>query len=250
MKTMTKNLLLAAALLLSALPAIAQTDAERLHGAIFAQDSQGNLDSAITTYRQLAYSGLTQRDVAAEAQYRLAQALLAKGDVTAATREFERLERDFADYQKLVARLSAPRPAPGLGTAGPFAATPLDAVKVLLLEAQASRFDAGVPISLRGKITQMVWANPRSFMLVDAGNQKYAIQLTSPNTMVQQGLSRNTFTVDQEILVQALRPNQGRLASQDTEVVQANLINSPDGKLLFDWSKVPESIRAPIEPKK
>ena len=74
--------------------------------------------------------------------------------------------------------------------------------------------------------------------------------LTSPNTMVQQGLSRNTFTVSQEVLVQALRPNQGRLASQDTEVVQANLINSPDGKVLFDWSKVPESIKAPIELKK
>src|SRR5215510_12080512 len=144
MKTMTKNLLLAAALLLSALPAIAQTDAERLHGAIFAQDSQGNLDSAITTYRQLAYSGLTPRDVAAEAQYRLAQALLTKGEVTAATREFERLERDFADYQKLVASLSSRNAIRLVMPAQPL----LDGIKPLLLEAQTSRFDGGAPVSL------------------------------------------------------------------------------------------------------
>src|SRR5262245_43368492 len=104
---MIKNLMLAGVLLASVLPATAQTAAEQLQKAIFAQDSQGNVDTAITAYRQLAYSGLTPRDVAAEAQYRLAQALLTKGEVTAATREFERLERDFADYQKLVANLSS-----------------------------------------------------------------------------------------------------------------------------------------------
>src|SRR5262245_41374282 len=139
---MSKTLLLAATLLVS-LPAAAQTASEQLQKAIFAQDSQGNLEGAITIYRQLAYSGLTPQDVAAEAQYRMAQALLGKGDVTAATREFERLERDFADYQKLVASLATARrvaPAP----AGP--------VHALLIEARSSRFDSGVSGSFQGKV--------------------------------------------------------------------------------------------------
>src|SRR5262245_44278471 len=126
---MTRNLLLLALMTLIALPAAAQTAAEQLQKAIFAQDSQGNVDSAITMYRQLAYSGLTPRDVAAEAQYRLAQALLVKGDVPAATREFERMERDFADYQKLVANLAASRRSPAPAPGG-F----LNDVKALLIE--------------------------------------------------------------------------------------------------------------------
>src|SRR5262245_44422184 len=159
---MIKNILLVAVMALIALPATAQTAAEQLQRAIFAQDSQGNLDAAITIYRQLAYSGLIPRDVAAQAQYRLAQSLLAKGDITTATREFERLERDFADYQKLVANLAATRPTAHGAPGGGF----LEPVKGLLLEAQASRFDAGIPVSLQGKIIQMVWTNPRSVMVV------------------------------------------------------------------------------------
>src|SRR5262245_53584394 len=163
-ETMTRNLLLVAVMALIALPAAAQTAAEQLQRGIFAQDSQGNLDGAITTYRQLAYSGLTPRDVAAQAQYRLAQALLAKGDVPAATREFERLERDFADYQKLVAGLASVHTAApaGIGLAdairlqqAPF----LDDVKMLMLEAQKSGFDTGLPVSIQGKITMAVWTN-------------------------------------------------------------------------------------------
>ena len=49
---MTKSLLLAAALMMSALPATAQTAAEQLQRGIFTQDSQGNVDAAITIYRQ------------------------------------------------------------------------------------------------------------------------------------------------------------------------------------------------------
>src|SRR5262245_35121318 len=196
---MSKTLLLAATLLVS-LPAAAQTASEQLQKAIFAQDSQGNLEGAITIYRQLAYSGLTPQDVAAEAQYRMAQALLGKGDVTAATREFERLERDFADYQKLVASLAtarhAPAPAGAVGSVFPREA------EGLLIEARTSRFDAGIPVSFRGKITAVVWTNPRSVMMVDAGNQKYGVQLTTPQALVQQGLSRTTFTVGQEVVIQ------------------------------------------------
>jgi tetratricopeptide (TPR) repeat protein len=244
---MTKHLLLAATLFLGALPATAQTASEQLQGAIFAQDSQGNLDAAIATYRQLAYSGLTPRDVAAEAQYRLGQALLAKGDITAATREFERMERDFPDYQQMVSRLAAARhgaltPAPAPAAAG--------VVQGLLKDASHSRFDAGLPVSFRGKVTQILWQNPRSVMVIDTGAQKYLVQLTTPMQIIQQGGTRNMFTLGDEVVVQGIQPNQGRLIFNDMEAVQANVINAVDGRVMFDWSKVPESARAPLEPVK
>ena len=233
---MTKNLLLAAVVFMTVLPAIAQTDSEQLQKGIFAQDSQGNLDSAIAIYRQLAYSGLTQRNVAAEAQYRLAQALLAKGDITAATREFERMERDFADYQKLVSSLAARKRGPSAPAEG--AGSEVDA---LLREARTLRFDTGVSVSFRGKVTQSRWSASEVIIVVDAGAQKYLVQLTSPQVFIAQGGDRKaTFKLGEEVVVQALRPSPAGLAMNDMEVVQANLVSAVDGRVLFDWSKVPK----------
>src|SRR5262249_37546273 len=120
----------------------------------------------------------------------------------------------------------------------------------LLIEARSSRFDSGVSGSFQGKVTQVQWSNPRSIILVDAGPQKYAVQLTTPNALVSQGLTRFTITVGQEVVVQGMRPNQGRTAWDNPEVVQASLIPSLDDRVVFDWSKVPEATRAPIEPVK
>src|SRR5215471_6896151 len=92
--------------LLMALPAAGQTAAELLQKGIYAQETEGNLDNAILIYRQIVNSAPAQREVAAQAQYRLAQALLQKGDLATASKEFERLARDYADYQKLISNLA------------------------------------------------------------------------------------------------------------------------------------------------
>src|SRR5215469_14286245 len=93
-------------LLLAAIPARAQTTSELLQKGIYAQETEGNLDNAILIYRQIVNSAPSQRDVAAQAQYRLAQAQLQKGNLTEASREFERLARDYADYGSLVSSLA------------------------------------------------------------------------------------------------------------------------------------------------
>lgn len=246
---MIRNLLLAAALMMSALPVSAQSAAEQLQRGIFAQESQGNLDTAIAIYRQVAYSGLTPRDIVAEAQYRLAQALLAKGEVPAAAREFERLEREFADYRKLVAGLANARVAQSSSAAG-HGQWASGALGALVAEARSSRFDSGAQFGFRGRVTRFEWLNPRCVLVVDTGSQKYVVQLTTPPAMLEQGITRFMFTVNQEVVVQAIQPNQGRLSTNETEVVQANGISSPDGKVIFDWSKVAESARAPVDEKK
>ena len=106
-------------LLLAAIPARAQTTSELLQKGIYAQETEGNLDNAILIYRQIVNSAPTQRDIAAQAQYRLAQALLQKGDLTTASKEFERLARDYSEYGGLVSSLAGQmRPVPAAGGRG------------------------------------------------------------------------------------------------------------------------------------
>ncbi|MBV8846436.1 MAG: hypothetical protein JO307_26825 [Bryobacterales bacterium] len=95
-----------ASVLLAALPAVAQTATELLERGIYAQETEGNVDNAVLIYRQIVNSAPAQRDIAAQAQYRLAQALLQKGDLVTAAKEFDTLSRNYADYSGLVSSLS------------------------------------------------------------------------------------------------------------------------------------------------
>ena len=98
---------LAAAAALLALPAAAQTAGELLQKGIYTQDTAGDLDGAIAIYRQIVNSGNSPRDIAAQAQYRLAQSLIEKGDLANGATEFSNLARNYADYGKLIASLAA-----------------------------------------------------------------------------------------------------------------------------------------------
>lgn len=55
------------------------TAAELLQKGIYAQETAGDLDGAIKIYHQIVDSHPTQREIAAQAQYRLGMTLLEKG---------------------------------------------------------------------------------------------------------------------------------------------------------------------------
>src|ERR1022692_4852788 len=74
---------------------------------IYTQETAGDLDGAIAIYRQIVSSGNSPRDLAAQAQYRLAQTLLQKGDLPNAAQEFEKLARNYADYGKLISSMAS-----------------------------------------------------------------------------------------------------------------------------------------------
>ena len=94
------------ALMLMAIPLSAQTAAEQLQKGIYDQETAGDLDGAIAIYHQIVNSGSSPRDIAAQAQYRLAQSLLQKGDLQNGAQEFSNLARNYADYNKLVSNLA------------------------------------------------------------------------------------------------------------------------------------------------
>ncbi len=221
------------ALTLAAVPVLAQTAAQELQRGIFAQESQGNLDSAITIYRQLANSTLTPREIAAQAQTRLVQTLLRKGDVSTATREMERLERDFPDYSKLVTNA----PTPGAQTHGPQSKSGEPdlfrlAIQDLMPSMNFANFDGGRTGAIRGTVEMVFWTNPTSYMVVDAG-KKYLVKLASPNAMVQLGMTRNTLKAGDPIVVQVLYPVPA-IEKNGVEGVQGMKVIDADLKPVFD----------------
>ena len=104
--------LLAATLL--ALPAtvLAQTEQQRLAEALqmqraaYNQDAAGNLDQAIAIYREIAGPMTADRGLAAEAQYRLSQALLQKGDMAGASDALVQLSAAYPDQAERISRLA------------------------------------------------------------------------------------------------------------------------------------------------
>ena len=100
---------LAAALTMAWLPAASaqpQTAAEQLAKAVYTQQSSGDLDGAIQMYREIIASNPTQRNIAAQAQFRLFQALLQKGDLNGAQQEFQNLVLNFSDNRDLIMKMA------------------------------------------------------------------------------------------------------------------------------------------------
>jgi len=92
-----------------AVQARAQSMAEQLEKGIHLQDTAGDPDEAIRTFRQILASSPAQRSIAAEAQYRLALALLQKGDLDGSSAEFQRLAAAYPEQKEFIASLAAHR---------------------------------------------------------------------------------------------------------------------------------------------
>ena len=85
------------ALMLMTSTGSAQSAAEQMQKAIYHQQTDGDLDAAIQGYRQIINSSPADRKVAAMAQFRLAQALLQKGELQEAAREFQALTAKLSE---------------------------------------------------------------------------------------------------------------------------------------------------------
>jgi len=92
--------ILAVLLLVPAAPG--QTTAELLQKGIYTQETVGDLDGAIKIYRQITGSHVQSHAYAAQAQFRLGQCLLKKGDNAGALKAFQQLVQDYPDQKKLI----------------------------------------------------------------------------------------------------------------------------------------------------
>jgi hypothetical protein len=77
---------------------------ELLEKGIYAEETKGDLDAAISIYQQLVGEAKAGQSLGAQAQFRLGQCLLKKGRVVEAQTAFEKLTRDFPNEKELIAK--------------------------------------------------------------------------------------------------------------------------------------------------
>lgn len=85
----------------------AQTPAELLQKGIYTQETAGDPDGAIQIYRQITASAPSQSPAAAQAQFRIADVLLQKGDLSGAALEFSILATRYSEHQALIAKMAS-----------------------------------------------------------------------------------------------------------------------------------------------
>jgi tetratricopeptide (TPR) repeat protein len=221
--------MLAASLLALAATSAAQTaqqrlaEAVRLQQAIHRQDAAGDLDAAIAIFRELASSSATDRAVAAEAQYRLAQSLLQKGELDAASQEIMTLSRLFPDQAELVSRLTGTRPGVGL--------PPLDAPSL----PPGFDFEPGNAASITGRVTRISMVNPIAWLMVSDGSSEWTLGMAAPRTLGELGLNRDTLKLGDEVRVDITLDRRGQVLTDGTILGRADsIVRAADGVQVFD----------------
>jgi tetratricopeptide (TPR) repeat protein len=221
------------AVCITATPGLAQTTTELLQKGIYAQETEGNLDNAILIYRQIVNSAPSQRDLAAQAQFRLAQALLQKGDLTSAAQEFDKLATDYSDYRNLVGSLSAQNSKREEHDRQAIEAKFLYNPPAAALAGMT--FDDTKPFNVTGKVTRLDLSSSVSTITVD-GPSSHIFALAAAADMMKQGFNRTALKPGDEVNVWGVpaaggQVIDGALASRADVVI----IN---GTTLFDRSKL------------
>lgn len=109
----------------------------------------------------------------------------------------------------------------------------LTAPSVIAHHSFAAEFDAMKPLTLKGIVTKIEWANPHTYFYIDVtgadGNVvNWGLEMGSPNGLMRAGWTRNTMHVGDEVTV------EGAQAKDGTNVGNARaVILSSTGKRLF-----------------
>ncbi len=133
-------LIFAASLLIPIYPTVAAEPLSvLLEKGIYAEETLGDLDQAIRIYGQISAKSKAERPIAAQAQFRQGQCLLAKGDQARAAAAFRALISDYPDQKDLVAEAEKLLSDLRAASQNPPA----------VLETQPRAFDDAVPATLR-----------------------------------------------------------------------------------------------------
>ncbi len=209
-----------AVIALAAVPVAAQSASELLQKGIYTQDTVGDLDGAIQIYRQILSSSPSQHEIAAEAQYRLAQALIRKGDLTGAALEFQTLARDYSEYQALISRMAAP----SLRVQHTPAAT------------DTAEFDSSKPVTISGTVNQLQWMNPRSWIsMTDGTGTAWRVATAATQELIAQQWTRDAVKLGDQISV------TGSLAKDGSKTALADTVTSATGKQLFNRANIAQA---------
>jgi hypothetical protein len=217
--------------LLGAMLAAAQTQpspqptaAELLQKGIYTQETAGDLDGAVKIYRQIVDSHPAQREIAAQAQYRLGLTLLAEGDANNASQEIQRLGWDFPDYKELIASAKSAGPQElRLAISKMVDGPPNSTI------ATNEQFDFTYATTVTGTVTQIQMMNPRAWLTVSSPGTltpQIRVAVSSPGALAAQGWNKDTLKLGDQVTV------VGAPARDHSSTLQATSV-SANGSVLW-----------------
>jgi hypothetical protein len=96
----------------------------------------------------------------------------------------------------------------------------------------AAEFDSSQPVQLRGTVVRVEWINPHTWIHIDVKQpdgtmERWMIEGGTPNTLLRQGLTRNSLPAGTEIMVDGYRAKSGENRANGRDLTFA------DGRKLF-----------------
>jgi Family of unknown function (DUF6152) len=95
-----------------------------------------------------------------------------------------------------------------------------------------SEFDAQSPVLLKGKIVEIEWVNPHTWIHVeivkpDGGKEVWMVEGGSPNSLLRRGVNKNSFAPGTEVVIDGYQARDHSLRAN------ARNVTFPDGRKLF-----------------
>jgi hypothetical protein len=77
-----------------------------------------------------------------------------------------------------------------------------------------AEFDGNVPVMLQGKVTKVEWINPHTWVhmtvVTNGTPQEWMVEAGTPNTLLREGLTRDSLKAGEEIIVRGYRAKDAR----------------------------------------
>ena len=105
-------------------------------------------------------------------------------------------------------------------------------VPVLAHHSFAAEFDANKAVTIKGKVVEVEWVNPHSWIHIDVTNpdgkvERWAVEGGAPNALLRRGWTKNSLPPGIEIIVEGFQAKDGAFRANGRD------ITFPDGKRLF-----------------
>jgi len=99
----------------------------------------------------------------------------------------------------------------------------------------AAEFDASKPVTLKGSVTKLEWANPHIWVYLDVldeqgGQQAWQCEGGPPNTLTRNGWHKESLKPGDQVVIEGVRAKDG------SKTCNARLVKLPDGRSVFAGS--------------